>query len=581
MKMFLIKKPWCSAQGFIGALLLALIAFAVVVGDARAEEINFTAPQTLRGGDVVEPQVAVDPQGRATIVWEELGPEKLIWIQAQRVDPNGLPGPIQTLAKSIPASPSCPCPQVVVDSSGRATVAWQAVVGEYRRIQATQIDAGGTAGPVYTFSPPEVEGWDQRLVVDAEGRATLVWRTPSLKAVESVRFGVDGAPEEVQALAEGVEGLGLPAVGVGPEGKATVVWPTDEGLRMVQIDAGGTPGPTREISPSDNADGVPHVVVDSNGRATIAWWRGLGNYEARSVRLDPEGVPGTVQTLSLPGEGNGAFDPRLAVDSQDRVTAVWQTFSERIYAVRLDESGAPETVYPLSSPDREAGEPQLAAAPDGQVIVVWAFPPPVFAPEEGCLEEAEFDPASDVVQAAFLGPGGEPERVVDISPFGEQSLVPKVGVNALGLPTVVWESFDGTYFCEDFTTRIQMSRGLPVEPKPEPEPDPPPPPPPAPAGNGILRLNGKATAREQSLHIHVSCTEGACAGQVKFVHSRLVFARGRFQLAAGQSKTLALALTGFGKQLGAKGSGRLLRTIGRGSGVNKHVVWVRLRGHPH
>lgn len=558
------------------ALALACVGATALVGEAQAE-INFTPPQTLKEGDVAEPQVAVDPQGWATVVWEELGPEKLIWIQAQRVDPNGFPGPIQTLAKFTPAAPSCPCPQVAVDSTGRATVAWQGVVGTHRRIQAAQIDAGGTAGPVYTLSPPEVHGWDQRLAVDAEGRATLIWRIPSLQNIESVRFRVDGAPEEVQVLAEGVEGLGYTAVGVGPEGKATVVWPTDEGLRTVQIDAGGTPGPTREISPSDSADGVPHVVVDGKGIATIAWWRGLGNYEARSVRLDSEGVPGTVQTLSPPGEGEGALDPRLAVDSQGRVTAVWQTFGERIYAVRLDESGVPETVYPLSEPDREAGEPQLAAAPDGRVIVVWSYPAPFFVPEEGCLEGVEFDPESDVVEAAFLGSGGEPERVVDVSAFGEQSLVPQVGLNALGLPTVVWESFDGTYFCEDPTTRIQMSRGVaPVDPTPEP-----PPPPPPPEGSGTLRLNDKATAESRRLHVYVSCEGGTCAGRLNLVHSGAAVARGRFRLAAGQHRTLVLPLTGFGKKLVAKGSGRLVRTVGRGSGVKRNVVWVRLRGHPH
>lgn len=577
MKMFVIKKPWCLAQAILVGLFLALFACVLLVADARAAEINFTAPQTLAKGIVAEPQVAVDPQGNATIVWEELVPEEMIWIQAQRVDPNGFPGPIQTLAKFPQASPSCPCPQVVVDSTGRATVAWQAFLAGYRRIQAAQIDAGGIAGPVYTFSPAEVNGWDQRVAVDAEGRVTLVWDIASLHDVESVRFGVSGAPEEVQVLAEGVEGLSFPAVGVGPEGKATVVWPTDEGLRTVQIDAGGTPGPIREISPSDTADGVPHVVVDSKGTATIGWWRGLGNYEAKSVRLDPEGVPGTVQTLSP--EGEAALDPRLAVDAQDRVTAVWQTFSERIDAVRLDESGAPETVYHLSEPDREVGEPQLAAAPDGHVIVVWAFPPPVFAPEPGCLEEAEFDPESDVVEAAFLGPDGKPEGVKNVSPLGEQSLVPKVGLNALGLPTVVWESFDGTYFCEGHTTRIQMSRGLSVEQNPEPEPLPPPPP--GPEGKGTLLLRGKATADSRALRIHVSCSGGACAGRVKLVRSGVVIARGRFRLAAGQRRTLTLTLTGFGKKLVAKGSVQLLRAIGRGSGVKKSVVWVRLRGHPH
>ncbi len=582
MKMFVTKKPWRSAQVNLVGLFLTVAACLLPVADARAE-ISLTSPQTLREGDVAEPQVAVDPQGQATVVWEELGPEKQLWIQAEHVDANGFPGPIQTLAKFQRNIPDCPCPQVAVDQVGRATIVWQSFDGENHRIQAAQIDAAGTAGPVYTFSPPGYDAWDQRVAVDPEGRSTLVWDLPSpSENVETVRFGADGIPEGVQVLSETASGVTYPAVGVGPEGKATVVWAISEGMRTVQIDPSGTPGTIREISPSDTADGLPRVVVDSKGIATIAWWRGLGNYEVKSVRLNSEGIPGTVQALSPPGENGGALEPKLAIDPQDRVTAVWQTFNERIYAVRLDQSGAPETVYPLSEPDREAGTPQVAAAPDGRVIVVWSLPPPIFIPEPGCTEEVEFDPASDVVEAAFLGPDGKPEGVKNVSPFGEQSLVPQIGMNSLGLPTVVWESFDGTYFCEDTTTRIQISRGLqPGEPAPEPRPNPSPPPP-GPEGKGTLRLRAKATAKPRRLYIHVGCVGGgACAGQLRLVHSRVTVARGRFQLAPGRHRTLALALTGFGEKLVAKGSGQLLRAIGRGSGVKKNVVWVRLRGHAH
>ncbi len=578
--MFVSKKLWCSAQVKLVGLFLTFAACLLLAADARAE-FSFTSPRTLRQGDVAEPQVAVDPQGQATVVWEELGPEKQLWIQAERVNANGFPGPIQTLAKFQRKIPDCPCPQVAVDPTGRATVVWQSFDGENHRIQAAQIDAAGTAGPVYTFSPPEYDAWDQRVAVDPEGRATIVWDLPSpSENVETVRFGVDGTPEGVQVLSETASGVTYPAVGVGPEGKATVVWAISEGLRTVQIDPGGTPGAIREISPSDTADGLPRVVVDRKGIPTIAWWRGLGNYEVRSVRLDSEGIPGTVQTLSPPGEGEGALEPKLAIDSQDRVTAVWQSFSERIYAVRLDQSGAPETVYPLSELDREAGTPQVAAAPDGRVIVVWSVPPPIFTPEPGCVEELEFDPASDVVEAAFLGLDGKPEGVRNVSAFGEQSLVPEIGVSSLGLPTVVWESFDGTYFCEDTTTRIQVSQGLQAgEPGPEPTP---PPPPPAPESKGILRLRTKATVKNRRLYIHVGCVGGgACAGHLKLVHSRVAIARGRYQLAPGRHRTLVLPLTGFGKKLVAKGSGQLLRAIGRGSGVKKNVVWVRLRGHAH
>lgn len=598
--MFVSKKPQCLTQA-LSALLLGLVAIFGSAGDARAE-ITFTPPQTLIKGHVGNVWTAVDPQGRATVAWEAAGPEKLLWIQAVRVDANGLPGPIHTLAEFPREPPQCPCPKVAVDPAGRATIVWQSYDGKFRRIQAAQIDAAGSVGPVHTVSPPGFHGWDQQVAVDPEGRATVVWDLASVQNVEAVRLGADGTPEKVRVLAEEDPGASPPTVAVDLEGKATVAWSSAEGIRTVQLDQSGSPGPIRPVSPSDTADGVLSSVVDSQGRVTISWWRGLGEYEAKSVRLDPEGIPGAVQTLSPPEQNT--LDPRLAIDSQGRVTAVWQTFKERVYAVRLDEEGVPETVYPLSEEGRQAGEPRVAVGPDGRAVVVWSHPPPVFIPPEfgeECLEGAEFEAASDVVKAAFLGPEGALEQIKDVSSFGEQSVAPLIGMDALGQPTVVWESFDGTYFCEGPDVRIQISRGLTAL-DPPPDGPPPPPPPPGPKEAGTLRLSARGIARGWHLHLRTTCVgkaNGACAGQLKLevraadiprrlreslrsrhrLPSPMTIARGRFQLAPGARRSLALSLTGFGKRLASKGSGQLLRVVGRGPGVRGSVVWIRLRGH--
>jgi hypothetical protein len=585
------------------ALPMLLAGSFCLVDQARAE-ITFTPPQTLAKGHLGNVEMAVDPQGRATVVWEAAAPGKLSLIRAVRVDADGVAGPIQTLAEFTGPLPRCPCPEVAVDPAGRATVVWQSFDGKSRRIQAAQIDPAGSVGPVHTLSPAGFHGWDQQVAVDPEGRATVVWDLASVQNVEAVRLGVDGTPEEVRVLAEEDPGASPPTVAVDLEGRATVAWSSAEGIRTVQLDQSGSPGPIRPVSPSDNADGVLNSVVDSQGRVTISWWRGLGEYEAKSVRLDPEGMPGTVQTLSPPDQA--ALDPRLAIDPKGRVTAVWQSFEEQIYAVRLAEDGTPETVYPLSEEGRLSGEPQVAAGSDGRAVVVWAHAPIVFIPPEigeECLEGSEFEAESDVVKAAFLGPDGAPEQVKDVSPFGEQSLVPRIGMDALGQPTVAWESFDGTYFCEGPEVRVQISRGLkPLEPPPDDGPPPPPPPPPGSEGSGILRLGGRGFARSRHLRLGVSCageTGGACAGQLKLVArgkdiprrlrealrgsprlpARTTIARGRFQLGPGARRTLVLSLTGFGKKLVSEGSGQLLRTVGRGAGVRGSVVWVRLRGH--
>jgi hypothetical protein len=582
-------------------LLMAFLVFLMPAGAARAE-FEFTPPQTLAAGQVGSPQVAVDPQGRATVAWEAAGPENRKLVQAMRVGADGVPGPVQTLAEFSENPPPCACPRVAVDPAGRATVVWQSKGTKYR-IKAARIDAAGNVGPVHTLSPEGYSAWDHEVALDPQGRATIVWALSPPQNVEAVRLGVDGTPEEVRVLAKEDVGASPPALAVDLEGKATVAWSNTEGIQTVQLDPSGAPGPIRPVASTENADGVVDAVVDSEGRATISWWRGGGAFEAKSVRLDADGVPGAVQSLSPPEQNT--LDPRLAVDPQGRVTAVWEDFESRIYAVRLDEEGAPETVHPLSEEGRRTGEPQVAAAPDGRVAVVWSHPAPIsFSPEEGCIGEAEFEAAADVVKIAFLGPDGTPKQVQNVSPFGEQSLASQITLDSQGRPTVLWESYDGTYFCGMPSQRIQISRGFtPVDPPPKGPGPPPLSPPlssPGPEGNGVLRLGGGGTAKDGRLRLPVRCTGGAgraCAGKLKlevgaasisrrlkealgnppWLRSRMTIARGGFQLAAGARRVLVLPLTGFGKRLASKGSGQSLRVVGGGPGVRGSVVWVRLR----
>ena len=578
-------------------VLCALIGAAFATTPAQGEVV-FGAPRTLADRDAAEPQVGVDPQGRATVTWIQVGPEGLIWIQAARLDPTGLPEPPKTLAKFPPATPSCYCPQIVVDSSGRVTVTWQAVVGKYRRIQAAQIDAGGTPGPVYTLSRPEEEGWDQRVAVDGEGRATVSWKAADASNIETVRFGTDGIPEENRVLAEGVPGLGYSTVAVGAGGEGVVVWGSSEGLRFVQLDPNGSPGPIRAIPSTDNSDGIPHAVIDTRGRTTIGWWRGLGKNETRSVRLDHEGNPGNVQVLSPPEEG--AIDPELALDPEDRVTAVWMGLQERVRAVRLDDNGEPETVHTLSEGGHLAGLPSVAIGATGAPVVVWAHPPRYFVPDEGCLPNAKFEYESDVVKAVFLAPDGSPARIENVSAFGEQATIADVAVDPLGQPIVAWETFDGTAFCEDRDTRIQVSRGVDVvatdgAPSPSPRPSPAPP---AAGVRGKLRLGARAViGGDGRLMLRVACAAGGgvCEGRVRvlarwsqipheFAHSLrgrrgVTVARGRFGMQPGKRVWLRLRLSRLGKKLAQRSSGHALRVVGKGRGVEEGTVLVRLRPH--
>ncbi|HET7454771.1 MAG TPA: hypothetical protein VFJ76_04555 [Solirubrobacterales bacterium] len=539
------------------------------------------------------------------MAWVESDEENQRLVQAVRVDANGMQGPTQTLAEVPPKSSGCVCPRVVVDAIGRATIAWRGYDGEHARVEAAQIDAAGTFGPVLTLSPPGEDGFEPELAVDDEGRVTVVWRLQAQGNVEAVRLDVEGEPEETQVLAEAVPGLGSPVVAVDPSGEATVVWPSSEGLRSVQIDPAGVVGSIEPIASTDGADSLLEAVADSQGTVTIAWWR---SSEAKSVQLSPGGVVGPLQTLTLAGE-QAHGRPSVAVDSQDRVTAAWWASGEGVRSVRLAGNGVPGPVQTLSDPGLLAGNPDVAAGASGTTVVAWSHPPVPYAPEDPCTEDS-FDPASDVVKVAVLGSEGEALQVENASSYGEQAQRPQIGVASLGLPTVVWESFDGTYFCDGpLPRRIQMSRGMEVEPPAPPAPPPPADPPADPArpsttsvADAKLHLKPGALARDDHLLLGVRCvsTGVACEGQVRLVvriadipgalrksirslrkrTAEVTLARGHFRFAAGVRGTLTLSLSGLGRVLTQRGSGRRLRAVGRGVGVHDDVTYIRLRGGP-
>ena len=571
----------------IGILLaLALLGLAMTAAPARAE-ILFTPPQFLQTS-LSPAQAVTDSQGRLTIVWD--APAKggsFRLVRTVRLDANGVPGPVHTLA-TVPNPDdwevACICPQVAVDPAGRATAVWQTFDAEVRRIQSAQIDPMGIPDPPQVVSPRFLNAWDPQLAVDKEGWVTIVYKAyetegPKVR-IEAVRLDPEGTRGEPQVVAE--EGS-QPRVAVGPDGTAHISWSAKVGVDTTTLDAEGTLGEVQTVTPPDEDGGASNIIVDSKGRATISWWRGGGFYEAKAVRLEADGTPGTVWTLSPPDREVG--EPKLAVDPQDRVTAVWDDFKESVWAVRLGADGVPGTVHNLSGEGTSAGTSEVAAAADGRVVVVWAHMPyPHLIPEKNTCHPNEYDPEHDVVRAAFIAADGQPEAVYDVSAYGQQALEPKFGLDPQGLPRIAWISFDGTYGCWDDHTRLHTSRATlvnppVVEPPPEPEPPVKPPTPPPPPEKALLRLAKKAVVKNGRVVLRAKCIGGpgtACAGKLELsLRPRATLARGRYRLAGGESRKLSLRLSGHGKQLIGSGQ-QQFSAKAKGRDIAADVVLVRL-----
>ena len=74
------------------------------------------------GESASDPSVAVDPQDRATVAWRRFD-GTLTRIESARVDADGVPGEVSTLLSV--AENRLLDPQVAVGADGRATVVWE------------------------------------------------------------------------------------------------------------------------------------------------------------------------------------------------------------------------------------------------------------------------------------------------------------------------------------------------------------------------------------------------------------------------------------------------------------------------
>lgn len=584
-----------GAREIVRGAILALLAAAFFAAPAQAE-LEFSPPQTLASGAVGSQQMAVDAQGRATLVFlDATNSAEGMLVRVVRVSPNGLPGPIHTL-EAIPPDPPlgrCICPRIAVDPSGRAVATWQTVVEDDRRVAAALIDSSGEPEPPRLLSPPGVAAANPRVEANEAGIFAVAWQVNNVEGrIEAALVSPEGVFGEAHALNVPGERGAFPYLAAGPEGDFHVAWEQEERINATVLDEEGNADPAEPVSPEGETAFLSGIVVDSMGRTTIAWWHPDGAYEAKAVRLDADGVPGSVRTLQPPDQNVGS--PEIAIDGQDRVTAAWETFSSRIYAVRLGADGVPGESQPISPEGHSAGGPQIAAAPDGRVIITWDHPAQVFIPEESC-GVTELDPEDDVVRAAMLDSAGTVDRLYDVSAHGEEALGMSVAFDQLGLPLVAWESYDGTYFCEDVSGRIQFSHGFESQEQPGGGSDDPLPPGPG-SRPPLLTLGKRAVAQGGRVRIKVRCSgspEGTCFGSLRLstlanlpghapgsTRKRRMHpvARGRYAVAAGEEAILELPLSKTAKRfIAARKPGRIASIASSGN-VPPTKVLIRVIG---
>lgn len=332
----------------------------------------------LRSGVPTFPDVAVDRQGIATAVWTQGSS-----IATARCSVRGC-GRTQTIGRTtLPIGD----PQVAIDPTDRATVLWRGITKSGARRLQWRIGPRGHFGPTHTLGE---FGFGLQLATDDDGRTTAAWTAQETGFPLRVADRVRGEFERPRTLSPAGQPATRAALAVAPGGQAVLAWraaPEDgEGephagpVLAAARAADGDFGAPSTISPPGTTASTVATDVSPDGRAVLAWLDYGPDFDpdvggrvqtVHAVRSEPGGAFGAPEQLGQQGTPTVLRREPLSAVMEPVGTAavVWGNREGAHAAVgRLGEPfGAAEQLAPGSG---QVLEPRASTAPAG-VLATW------------------------------------------------------------------------------------------------------------------------------------------------------------------------------------------------------------------
>ncbi|HMI81377.1 MAG TPA: glycosyl hydrolase, partial [Solirubrobacterales bacterium] len=326
------------------------------------------ATRTLSGSGqhALDPEVAVAPDGAALVVWKRFDGFHYL-VQSRLIESDGTAeGTSQRLSEQKQDAVE---PQVAVAPDGTATVVWSRFDGADSVVQARRVGPDGTpAATTANLSAAGESAIQPRLEVDADGNATVVWNRfdGASWIVQTRRLSPAGTPGVVRDLSATGRSAAEPQLALGPEGEATVVWDRFDGTGFVvqarRLSATGAIASLPLNLSAAGADAAePAVNVAPSGTATVLWSRFDGaNFVVQGREVGAGGTLGVTEGLSLPGRG--ASNPALAWGEDGTLATVWRRFDGGGDVVQAKTVPLPPPPPPDPEPEPEGGEPEARTA---------------------------------------------------------------------------------------------------------------------------------------------------------------------------------------------------------------------------
>jgi hypothetical protein len=263
-------------------------------GELRPEEASNVLSEP--GEDAVEPAVATAPDGGAAVVWSCYDGEHSI-VQTRRIDPAGAPE--ATTSSLSAAGQSAVKPQVAMAPNGAATVVWNRFDGSHWVIQGQRLSAAGVPeGTIADLSNATRDAAEPQVAAGTDGKVTVVWDRydGTSFVVQARRISALGVPAAAALnLSAAGRDAAEPQVDVAPDGTATVLWSRFDGANFIvqrrDVAAGEALSSTSNLSAAGRRGSAPAVAWGSGGDLMTAWRRFAGSGDAVEAAPLPAPFP--------------------------------------------------------------------------------------------------------------------------------------------------------------------------------------------------------------------------------------------------------------------------------------------------
>ena len=265
----------------------------------------------------------------------------------------------------------------------RAVVAWERDdgVGHETVWSSRRSTAGAWSVPeILEFSQGRARSIELAALAGGAVLALWVQDELALEGLWSNRYD-PGSGWRQPSRIEPVGGeLYAPSVALDANGMGWAVWERRQGSRLTLRASRYTPdGGWQTPLTIDTGDGdalSPQVAVHADGSAVLAWTRMRGFDGNRGRIMSSRFAPATgwQAPRAVSAGGGDAHGHRIVMDGAGNVIAVWQQNAgevQSVFASRFDRRSGWDAPQQLELPGEEAFGPRIAVDVEGNVTAIW------------------------------------------------------------------------------------------------------------------------------------------------------------------------------------------------------------------